>query len=62
MALRTGTPASEERISTMAASCEAPIHTKSAMNIRSGLNMSPTKPKRRAMACPREAAMRVART
>jgi len=62
MALRTGTPASVERISTIAASCEAPIHTNSAMNIRKGLNRSPTNPNTSAMNCPRAAAMRVART
>ncbi len=62
MALRTGTPAREEPISTAAASWEAPIHTKRAMKRRRGLAINPTKPKRSAIPWPAVAAMRVART
>jgi hypothetical protein len=62
IALRTGTPSSDERISTIAASWEAPIQTNSAMKTSSGLKSRPTKPNTRATPCPRVAAMRVART
>ncbi len=62
MARVTGMPLTEFFICTRLASCEAPIHTKKAMNSRVGLPNRPASPNSRARPWPTLAAICVART